>query len=48
MYLVSLHAYIIVSKRSTLELIMENRRKNQIHPSSLAKAGQSGNKIIKF
>lgn len=48
MYLVSLHAYIIITKRSTLELIMENRRKNQIHPSNIVKAVQSGNKIIKF
>lgn len=32
--LLSLHLYLVVAKRTTIELILENRRKNKIHPQN--------------
>ena len=33
-YLIGLHTYLIIAKRTTIELIMESRRKNRIHPTN--------------
>ena len=32
-YLIGLHTYLICAKRTTIELILESRRKNRIHPA---------------
>lgn len=32
-YLIGLHSYLIATKRTTIQLIMENRSKNKIHPA---------------
>ena len=32
-YLIGLHTYLICAKRTTIELILESRRKNRIHPT---------------
>jgi hypothetical protein len=45
-YLISLHTYLIIAKRTTIELILENRKKNKIHPTN--KANNTINKVIKF
>ena len=31
-YLIGLHTYLVMSKRRTIELIMENRKKTKIYP----------------
>ena len=32
--LVCLHMYLIIAKRTTIELILENRKKNKIYPQN--------------
>lgn len=46
-YLISLHTYLIIVKKSTIELILESRARNQVKPFSEDSA-QTNNNIFKI
>jgi hypothetical protein len=46
-YLISLHTYLIVAKRSTIELILESRKRARPHSIAI-KPHQDVNRIVKL
>jgi hypothetical protein len=47
-YLISLHTYLIIAKRSTIELILESRKKNKTGSISPIKTNGTVTKIVKL
>ena len=47
-YLISLHTYLIIAKRSTIELILESRKNNKTGSINPIKTNRTITKIVKL